>query len=205
MRLALYHPAAPASTGRNLLKTALQCSVIWGVTLGLLPLLIRELERQHRVPGFQLPAQRWIAGVVFLVFSALNLWPGGVLVRDGQGTPLPLDCPRALVVRGPYAYVRNPMAIAGLGQGFGVALALGSWGVAVYVAFGVALWQWGARPSEERDLGARFGASYPAYQAAVRCWWPRWRPYRIHGESRSAARVAMHAAAPDLPITNARR
>lgn len=178
MRLALYHPAAPASTARNLLKTALQCSVIWGTTLGVLPLLVRELERALGVPGFALPAQRWVAGTAFVAFSALNLWTGGVLVRLGQGTPLPLDCPRALVVRGPYAYVRNPMAIAGLGQGLAVAVGLGSWGVLAYVACGMALWQWGARPSEERDLRARFGDGYAAYQHAVRCWWPRMRPYR---------------------------
>ena len=40
------------------------------------------------------------------------------------------------------------------------------------------IWHLVARPMEERDLAARFGASYQAYRAAVRCWWPRLRPYR---------------------------
>ena len=178
MRLALYHPAAPASARRNLAKTALQCTAIWGLTLGVLPLLIRRLEATLGVAGFDFPWQHVIAAIGFAASSALNLWTGSVLVRHGRGTPLPLDCPRELVVRGPYAHVRNPMAIAGLGQGLTVGLALGSWGVLAYVAAGMALWQWGARPSEERDLAARFGASYDAYRRAVRCWWPRLHPYR---------------------------
>lgn len=173
MRLALYHPAEPATTRRNLAKTALQCTAIWGLTLGMLPLAIRAVERQLGVPTFMLPGQEVLAAIGFVAFSALNLWTGSVLVQHGQGTPLPLDCPRELVVRGPYAYVRNPMAIAGLGQGAMVAVAMGSWGVLAYVVAGIALWQWGARPSEERDLAARFGASYIEYQRSVRCWWPR--------------------------------
>jgi protein-S-isoprenylcysteine O-methyltransferase Ste14 len=178
MQLAIYHPAAPATTRRNLAKTALQCSAIWGLTLGVLPLAIRQLEMRLGVPGFSVPGHRELAVFGFVAFSALNLWTGSVLVHLGRGTPLPLDCPRELVVRGPYAYVRNPMAIAGLGQGLMVAVGLGSWGVFAYVLAGVAIWQWSARPSEERDLMARFGASYAAYQRAVRCWWPRVMPYR---------------------------
>jgi protein-S-isoprenylcysteine O-methyltransferase Ste14 len=178
MRLALYHPAAPATAGRNLAKTALQCTAIWGVTLGVLPLAIRTVEQALGVPGFAVPGQVPLALTGFVAFSALNLWTGSVLVRLGHGTPLPLDCPRELVVRGPYAYVRNPMAVAGLGQGGMVALGMGSWGVLAYVAVGIALWQWGARPSEERDLAARFGTSYAEYQRSVRCWWPRTAPFR---------------------------
>ncbi len=56
--------------------------------------------------------------------SAVRFWPGllaaavGVsligwtmrdFARSGKGTPAPWDPPKALVVRGPYRHVRNPM------------------------------------------------------------------------------------------------
>lgn len=174
---AIFRPAAPASPSRNFLKTALQCVVIWTVTLVVLPAAVLLVERTFGIPGFVVAGQRVLGALLFVAFSALNVRTGGVLAALGRGTPLPLDCPRELVMTGPYAYVRNPMAIAGLGQGLAVALWLGSWGVLAYVVLGISIWQWGARPAEERDLEARFGAEYRAYRAAVACWVPRRRPY----------------------------
>ena len=50
--------------------------------------------------------------------SALALWCVLVFARFGRGTPIPIDPPRQLVVRGPYRVIRNPMAV-----GVGIALA----------------------------------------------------------------------------------
>ena len=58
------------------------------------------------------------------------------MVRDGEGTPLPLDQTNRLVVSGPYYYVRNPMAIAGIGQGLSVALIFQSLPVGIYSLLG---------------------------------------------------------------------
>ena len=139
--------------------------------------MIVAAEGAAGIAGFDFPGRRGIGAMLFLAFSALNLRSGGVLSTLGRGTPLPLDCPRELVTSGPYAYVRNPMAVAGLGQGLSVAVWLGSWGVLAYVVAGIAVWQWGARPAEERDLEARFGMAYRDYRAAVRCWVPRLSAY----------------------------
>ena len=174
---AIFRPAAPASAEHNVLKTAAQCAVIWSITLAILPAIIVRGELAFGIPGFDFFGRSVIGPLLFLAFSALNLRAGIILSTLGLGTPLPLDCPRELVVSGPYAHVRNPMAIAGLGQGFSIALWLGSWGVLAYVIAGTAAWQWGARPAEERDMEARFGDSYRAYLAAVRCWVPRIQPY----------------------------
>jgi protein-S-isoprenylcysteine O-methyltransferase Ste14 len=70
------------------------------------------------------------------------------------------------------------MAIAGLGQGFAVVLWLGSWAGLVYVAIGVLVWNYGARPPEERDLSVRFGESYERYRRAVPCWVPRLQAFK---------------------------
>lgn len=142
-----------------------------------LPLAVVAMERRLGISSFSFVGQKAVGLALILGFSALNLWSGGVLSRRGEGTPLPLECPRKLVVSGPYSYVRNPMAIAGLGQGLGVVVLLGSWFGLLYVALGVMVWQFGARPPEERDLSTRFGQSYARYRESVRCWWPRVRPY----------------------------
>ena len=178
IRSVLFRPAAPASWPHYLRRTLLQCAVVWTVFLVVLPLTLVAIERRLGIPSFEFIGQRQVGLILLLGFSALNLWSGGVLSRRGEGTPLPLECPRKLVVSGPYSYVRNPMAIAGLGQGLAVVLWLGSWTGLAYVAMGVLVWQYGARPSEEHDLKTRFGRSYEQYQQSIRCWWPRVRAFR---------------------------
>ena len=98
---------------------------------------------------------------------------GWTMAVKGCGTPLPLDTAARLVLAGPYRYVRNPMAVGGLAQGFAVSLWLGSWLTAGYVLSGLLFWQVLVRPIEERELADRFGEPYEDYRKAVRCWWPR--------------------------------
>jgi protein-S-isoprenylcysteine O-methyltransferase Ste14 len=100
------------------------------------------------------------------------VWSAVVMAREGRGTPLPVDARREMVVSGPYAFVRNPMAMASLGQGAAVGLFLGSPLVLAYVAIGAWMWQCLARPVVEYDLVRSFGARYAAYRSAVRCWLP---------------------------------
>jgi protein-S-isoprenylcysteine O-methyltransferase Ste14 len=174
----LFRAASPARNWKHLGKTALQCSVIWTVFLLVLPFTLLAIEARLGIERFAFRGQDAIGAALFAAFSILNLATGAVLAVKGQGTPLPLDCPRLLVIVGPYAYVRNPMAIAGLGQGMAVGLWLGSWLTLVYVGAGVVVWHWGLRPAEEQDLARRFGGAYHDYRAHVRCWWPRVRRYR---------------------------
>ena len=94
------------------------------------------------------------------------------MVTQGQGTPLPLDQTNRLVVGGPYRWVRNPMAVAGIGQGLAVAIAAQSWFVFGYALLGAIVWQFVVRPIEERDLESRFGQEYLDYRKRVRCWIP---------------------------------
>lgn len=116
------------------------------------------------------------------------------MASAGNGTPLPLDSPRSLVVTGPYAYVRNPMVIAGLGQGIAVGLWLGSTLVLTYVLIGAWIWQFLARPLEDEDLRRNFGAVYLTYQHHVRCWQPRLNSYeRQTGDELVPSNNRMHA------------
>ena len=77
--------------------------------------------------------------------------------------------PKVLLVRGPYAFSRNPMYVAELVLWVGWTLFYGSLAVLVglmALGAGIAL----IVPREEHTLEARFGDTYRRYKAAV----PRW-------------------------------
>lgn len=162
----------------NLAFTALQASAFWLVFIVGAPWLLRLLEAGTVIPSFAFPGQRAVGLVVLVVFGTLNLWSGATMAVVGRGTPFPAATARELVVRGPYRFVRNPMALGGLGAGAGVGIALGSTSTLAMCLAGALVWHAVARPMEERDLEERFGEPYRAYQRAVRCWWPRLAPYR---------------------------
>lgn len=169
---AAREPSVRAALGR----TFLQIVVFWFFFLAVLPSAIGLAERALGVPGFG--ANRGIAVFLFGAGSVLGLWSAWSMAAAGRGTPLPLDPPHRLAVAGPYAFVRNPMAMAGLVQGLAVAINAGSWALVLYVVLGGVAWQVTIRPQEEQELRARFGAAYERYCAAVRCWLPRWAAYR---------------------------
>jgi protein-S-isoprenylcysteine O-methyltransferase Ste14 len=160
-------------------KTLLQTAAFWGFFLVLLPAIIYRVESMLGGDSlrFASPESRAAGIALFVVGGAVGLWTGALMAVRGQGTPVPMDCPRRLVIAGPYRHVRNPMAMSGIAQGIGVGLLLGSPAVIVYSLAGAPFWDWFVRPLEERDLEQRFGAEYRAYRAAVRCWLPRLRPY----------------------------
>ena len=89
-----------------------------------------------------------------------------------------------LVVNGPYRFVRNPVAFAGILQGLAVGRYFGSCGVIAYSILGVLVWHYCVRPVEERDLRQRFGIAYESYQQAVALWLPRSRYFA--GDSKSS-------------------
>ncbi|RFA23397.1 methyltransferase family protein [Subtercola boreus] len=164
---------ARAGAGRHVALTFAQIVVFWGFFLVVLPLVIVALERRWAV-GIDLPWPVTAAGIGVLVLaSALGIWSAVTMSTLGDGTPLPSATANRLVIAGPYRWLRNPMALAGIAQGVGVGLLLGSWLVVVYALAGSLVWNYAVRPHEEADLEARFGDDFMAYCADVRCWIPR--------------------------------
>ncbi len=176
--MKVFEPAAERSTSANLAHTLGQTILFWVVFIGVLPWLILRLERELGVPGFTFTGQAVVALAIGLVCASFNLWSGVMFAVIGRGTPFPTQTARDLVIAGPYRYLRNPMALGGLGVGFAVGVYNGSWGTLAYAVAGGAIWHVIARPMEERDLAERFGASYDHYRANVRCWVPRLTRYR---------------------------
>lgn len=162
---------------RLLVRTTVQLVIFWGVFLIVLPAIINALEDRWNL-SFKFPILVVVAGFALLAFSTvLGVWSARAIANFGSGTPLPAEMANHLVVRGPYAFVRNPMALAGIGQGMAIGLLIGSWLIIVYALAGSLLWNWLIRPHEEADLRDRFGAEYVEYTRRVSCWFPRGRAF----------------------------
>lgn len=161
--------------GRIALRTALQTLFFWGLFLGVLPALIALVEARWGL-RLDLPLPARIVGTAALIAAtALGVWSAVTMTSRGEGTPLPSEMARRLVIAGPYRYVRNPMAVAGIAQGVAVGLMLSSWLVVVYSLCGSLVWNTVVRPIEEADLAERFGDDYISYRRRVACWIPRLR------------------------------
>jgi protein-S-isoprenylcysteine O-methyltransferase Ste14 len=154
----------------NALKTLIQIICVWIITLILFPWLIIQA---FEIDGTSNSVILIVCITLFILFSILGLSSAFMIVQKGEGTPLPADQTRKLVVSGPYRYVRNPMAIAGLGQGLAICLFFNSIHLLTYTIVGGLIWQLVVRPIEEKNMALRFGEEYEEYRRKIRCWIPR--------------------------------
>lgn len=178
----MFREAAKTSTGWIIFKTFAQIVVVWSIILIVFPYLITIVEKKLGIVQLHFPFQKPVSVIIFVAISSIGVYSAYIMSRIGQGTPLPLDHAKNLVILGPYAWVRNPMAVSGVGQGLAVALFLGSPLVALYALMGSLIWQLIFRPLEEDDLLRRFGPEYENYCGKVRCWTPRRKPYSANVE-----------------------
>lgn len=156
----------------NAVKTLVQIICVWGLTLGIVPVLIIKSFTDYPIAL----GEYYGVGVVLIdLFSLFGLGSAFVMVKVGQGTPLPMDQTQKLVTKGAYKYVRNPMAIAGIGQGIGVSILFSSIHVFIYVLLGAIVWHVAVRPIEEKDMVSRFGKEYEVYRENVKCWIPTYK------------------------------
>ena len=155
-----------------LLWTVLQVIIFWGTFLVILPKGIQAVERQLAWPSFHFPGQVMFASTTIVLASIVGLASGITMATHGKGTPLPTAAATDLVSSGPYRWIRNPMAFAGIAQGLGVGMLLGSYGVLVYAFLGAVVWHVIVRPSEEQDLYRRFGSDYDDYRQRTGLWIP---------------------------------
>jgi len=123
---------------------------------------------------------RAVAGALLAAAGlAMLAWTVTLFIRIGRGTLAPWDPTRKLVVRGPYAHVRNPMITGVLAILVGEALAFGAPSLWTWAALFVAINHLYFLVSEEPGLADRFGAEYDEYKRHVPRWLPRltaWRP-----------------------------
>jgi len=122
------------------------------------------------------PAQ-WAGGALVLLGIVPMAWSFFAFVFRGKGTPAPFDPPRALVVSGPYRFVRNPMYLGAMTSLLGAAIHYASPALFAYLAAFVVWAHLFVVLYEEPGLRRTFGPAYKAYASEVRRWLPR-RPGR---------------------------
>ena len=150
------------------LKNLLFTILVPGTVSVYLPLLIARGKPIASIP-FLLAL-----GALLLVFgTAIYLWTVWDFATSGRGTPLPLDAPKKLVVRGLYRYTRNPMYLGVLSVVLGWAGVFADAWLLVYALFAGMLVHIFVVTYEEPKLKELFGAEYEKYQAEVARWIPR--------------------------------
>ncbi len=175
--MAFYRPAGPAPPLWNTVKSLAAVVLFWLAALGTVPWAILAVQQRLQTVNTFLPTAPELAVVCFGVSALVMLWAAFTLAVAGEGTPLPFDAPRRLVVTGPYAWCRNPMMLATVGLGTAAALYTGSIPVLGYVVVLAMVWHVAVRPADERNLQRQFGREFEAYRRGVRLWMPMRRPW----------------------------
>ena len=125
------------------------------------------LERPEQFGPQQVAGILVLAAGAFIVASCVLTF-----ATVGRGTPFPLDPPRRLVDRGPYAIIRNPMFAGAAIAMSGAAVYYGSWWLFGYVVFFFTVTHLFVVTYEEPTLREAFGDAYAEYRAHVGRGWP---------------------------------
>jgi protein-S-isoprenylcysteine O-methyltransferase Ste14 len=114
------------------------------------------------------------AGLMLLgLGGGLYAWCVWDFASFGRGTPLPLDAPKKLVVRGLYRVSRNPMYLGVLGVILGWAALFAAGALLAYLAAVGLCCHLFVVCYEEPRLRQLFGAEYVGYCSRVPRWLPR--------------------------------
>jgi protein-S-isoprenylcysteine O-methyltransferase Ste14 len=152
-----------------------------GVFLFLIPEVVFAVRPGHRWDALLLePA--WLRNLELQAIALLGL-VGVSAVQEfaqrGNGTPIPYDPPKQLVVSGLYRYISNPMQLS-------CALVMTAWGcvlrnpwlaaagiMSFLYSLGLAAWD------EGEDMRVRFGKPWEEYRNHVKAWKPRLTPWHV--------------------------
>lgn len=168
----------PAMMAWQLVTTLAQTALSWSALLYFIPLSIVRWQQGEELHHLGFDGQPVLGLILFAIASLANLWSRFTLTWYGQGHTLLITPPAHLVVRGPFAWLRNPITASTIAQGLGVFVYTGSVLVLGYIGLLALLWHFLVRPPSEHELQRRFGREYEFYRRSVRLWLPMQRPFQ---------------------------
>ncbi len=123
------------------------------------------LDRWLSFPPLHFPPFNLILGVMLIAIGwPLAIWTIYVQFTLGRGTPVPLMATQKLIVKPPYTFSRNPMALGAVITYLGVAVWIGSISALLLVLLGGVLLFTYIKVCEEKELVLRFGEEYLEYK-----------------------------------------
>jgi protein-S-isoprenylcysteine O-methyltransferase Ste14 len=105
-----------------------------------------------------------VGGLLSVAGWIFGIWSIYVQFTLGRGTPVPVMATQKLIIRPPYSYCRNPMALGAIVMYLGVAIFFGSIGAVLLVLLGAGLLLMYIKRVEEREMELRFGQEYLKYK-----------------------------------------
>jgi protein-S-isoprenylcysteine O-methyltransferase Ste14 len=143
------------------------------------PYLIVWFEHQSVVPSLTSSTSLLIVGLVIgFIGLVLLITTIRMFILIGNGTIMPWDPTKKLIIVSLYCYVRNPMILSIIIIQVGEAIQFASYGIAVLAFANFVLNTVYFIFSEEPGLEKRFGAEYVVYKKNVPRWIPRLKPWQ---------------------------
>jgi len=135
----------------------------------------------YKYGSHQLTPHHPLLNISLFVYAGFTVYTVWYLFRANQGhrmaTPGPYPRTRRLVTSGPFSYVRNPIASAGILFHLVFIVFHPSIRVTIYLAFECYILTAWFELYEEPELGERFGQSYEDYCERVPRWIPNFASY----------------------------
>jgi protein-S-isoprenylcysteine O-methyltransferase Ste14 len=171
---SIHAVAAGDRRGKNFIKALLP--LILYVIIALVIIASFWVDRWLALPVFRFTWWGIGLSVILLALGfAIDAWII-VTFRRASGTPMPFKPPSKLVSTGIFAYVRNPMFVAGILIGEGLGFLLGSLSlILIFIPLLTLLGFLYLKAVEERELELRFGKEYLQYKKNVPMFIPKLR------------------------------
>lgn len=157
------------------MTTALKTLIFTVIVPGTVAILIpyRILSSAVTRGTLAIDGFRHVGLLVIPIGALIYFWCAWDFTFAGKGTPLPIDPPVRLVVRGLYKYVRNPMYVGVLSLIGGQAIWFESIQLLAYAGLAFLFMHAFVMLYEEPALKRKFGESYTRYRDLVPQWIPR--------------------------------
>jgi protein-S-isoprenylcysteine O-methyltransferase Ste14 len=167
-------------TRRVLTSFAVPCVFMLGFPIT--ATLLHDTNRIAWLTGVPQKSIATIFGIILLISGLLLVWRTVPLfLKLSEGTIMPWEPAKVLIVEGVYRYVRNPMHIGVFMVMFGEGLILRSIFILTFAAFATVSHLFYIPFMEERGLDERFSEEYCVYKANVPRWIPRLTPWKPEG------------------------